>query len=276
MVSVLLLKCTLHSRKYFLFRSLAKWLAETARDQTATETCDHVPLQLLGGRKADAAERRRTWWKQCLPGSSAESKLHKARHGGGSETSLCETDRTISPVPRITHLHRLCEQTPPARTQQQDQRERICQDNVCHGPQRFGPECPLAVPWSIAPSLGQDTLPGAILTRDTAPGPGAAPSSASWLPLCKPSSAQGKGCGKQRGVLQKEGVWNTAESTGIFYFTQINKARWFSNRRQFRTLDCHAMRMPHHVQARCKLWVISHWYHLYLFLANICITSKFP
>lgn len=32
MVSVLLLKCTLRSRKYFLFRFLPKWLTETARD----------------------------------------------------------------------------------------------------------------------------------------------------------------------------------------------------------------------------------------------------
>lgn len=186
---------------------LAQVTYRNCERSTAMETCDHIPLQLLSGRKADTAvyweaahvvktlPAQPLCWEPAWQDHPWRREWDQSLWGWQSNLS---SPQDLSPAPSLWT-------EPSPHIQQQGQWEHLCHNMCVMSSRALAPECPLAVPWPSS------TLPGAILTQDTAPSPGPAPSSPSWLPLSKPSSSQGRGCKKQQGVLQEEGVWVDVE-----------------------------------------------------------------
>lgn len=140
------------------------------------ETCDHILLQLLS-RKTDAA----VYWEAAhmMKTLSAqplcwEQVWQEPTWRREWDQSLWDWQNNLSyPQDHSPALSLWAD--PPSRTLQQGQQELICQDMCVMFSSTLSLKCPLAVPWPSS------TLPGAILTQDTAPSPGPAPFSPSWL-----------------------------------------------------------------------------------------------
>lgn len=104
-------KMHLALKKIFPVLVPSLWLTETVRDQTAKGNCDHVLLQLLNSRKADAdsycleemqAVKPPSAWSLCQKGACVRAWLMWSREG---DLSLSDLDKNICLALGVAPLH---------------------------------------------------------------------------------------------------------------------------------------------------------------------------
>lgn len=212
-------KMHLALKKIFPVLVPSRWVAETARHQTAMETVTTSSCSCSAAEKemqlATAAERKHTRWNHRLPRPSAEREpvREPGLRGGRSETCLRETLIKPSPLPSGP-----LSSTPSLSVQQQGQQEHVCQV-VC--PQaRLDLGCPrVPWPWHV-PSLCPDPAAQSVETpcsRAWHPAPAPCPPLLPGIPWANPASPKAGAAAlrKRWGVLQEEDLWINADRSPL-------------------------------------------------------------